>query len=76
MPNFDDKICPQWTAAPPSCSNEHSTTRGVQKCLVCGCINDVIFQGDMYTVAKKVILSVCCVVAWVVAHVTHPNNLV
>jgi hypothetical protein len=48
---------------PPSCSSEHITTRWVQKCLVCCWINDVICQGDMYMVAKKVILSVCCVVS-------------
>ena len=53
MPDFDDKICPRRTAAPPSCSSEHSTTRWVQKSIVCCCINDVIYQGDMYTVAKK-----------------------
>ncbi|KAK6313824.1 hypothetical protein J4Q44_G00152830 [Coregonus suidteri] len=27
MTDFDDKICPRRTAAPPSCSSEHSTTR-------------------------------------------------
>ncbi|NP_001139881.1 uncharacterized protein LOC100286470 [Salmo salar] len=27
MTKFDDKICPRRTAAPPSCSSEHSTTR-------------------------------------------------
>jgi hypothetical protein len=34
-----------------------------KKCIVCCCINDVICQGDMHTVAKKVKLSVCCVVS-------------
>ena len=64
MTKLDDKLCPRRSAAPPYyCSSEHSTTRWVQKCLVCYCINDVICQGDMYTVAKKVILSVCCVVS-------------
>ena len=37
-------------------------------------INYVICQEDMYTVAKKVILSVCCKLF--VAHVPHHNNLV
>ena len=60
MPDFDDNICPQRTAVPPSC--EYSTTRWVQKCLVCCCINSAICQEGMYTVANKAILSVCCVV--------------
>ena len=63
MTKIDDKICPRRTATPASCSSEHSTTRWVQKCIVCCCINYVIWQGYMYTVAKKVILSVCCVVS-------------
>ena len=59
---FDDKMS-QWRTAPPtSCSSEYSTRR-VQKGCICCCINDVIWQGDMYTVVKKVILSVCCVVS-------------
>jgi hypothetical protein len=51
-----------WQSFPKKDRREHST-RWVQKCLVCCCINDVIWQGDMYTVANKVILSVYCVVS-------------
>ena len=40
-----------------------STVQQVQICLVCCCINYVICQWDMYTVAKEVTLSVCCVVS-------------
>jgi hypothetical protein len=61
MTKFDDKICLWRTAAPRSCSSDHSTWC-VQKYIVRCSINYVICQGDMYTVAKKVILNVGCVV--------------
>jgi hypothetical protein len=63
MTMFHDKICPQ--EGPPSHLPVQVSTaeRWVQKCIVCCCINDVICQGDMYTVVNKVILSVYCVVS-------------
>ena len=48
MTKFDDKIFPRRTAAPPSGSSEY---------------NNVSPENDMYTVAKKVRQSVCCVVS-------------
>jgi hypothetical protein len=56
MSKFDDKICPQG----PS---RHHPVQVSTACIVCCCINDAICQGDMYTVAKEVILSVSCVVS-------------
>ena len=55
-------FCPRRTVAPPSSSHEHSIIRWVQKCIVCCYMNYVICQGDMYAVARKLILSVCCVI--------------
>lgn len=46
------------------------------KCLLHCCINDVICLGDMYIVAKKVILKRMLCSKQLVAHVPHPNNLV
>jgi hypothetical protein len=59
MPDFDDKICPRRTAAPPSCSAQQGESKNV---LYAAAKNDVICHGGIYTVGKKAILSVCCAV--------------
>ena len=61
MTESDDKIWPQ---EQPSCHLpvQVSTAQQGESKNILYYINYAICQGDMYTVAKKVILSICCVV--------------